>query len=85
MYIEIHTQFIRSRSISTDTIRSWSVGKINHVAIAVPDLEKATSLYRDILGANVSESTVSRREIREGKREREQYFGKEYERRKEAN
>ncbi|XP_003383303.1 PREDICTED: methylmalonyl-CoA epimerase, mitochondrial-like [Amphimedon queenslandica] len=48
---------IRSRSISSDTIRSWSVGKINHVAIAVPDLEKATSLYRDILGANVSKST----------------------------
>ncbi|XP_019858427.1 PREDICTED: methylmalonyl-CoA epimerase, mitochondrial-like [Amphimedon queenslandica] len=49
---------IRSRSISSDTIRSWSVGKINHVAIAVPDLEKATSLYRDILGANVSKSTL---------------------------
>lgn len=31
------------------------IGKLNHVAIAVPDLEAATALYRDTLGANVSE------------------------------
>lgn len=31
------------------------MGKLNHVAIAVPDLDKATALYRDILGATVSE------------------------------
>lgn len=37
----------------------WSIGKINHVAIAVPDLEKATSLYRDVLGAKVSDAHVS--------------------------
>ena len=30
------------------------IGKLNHVAIAVPDLEKATAIYRDVLGANVS-------------------------------
>lgn len=30
------------------------IGKLNHVAIAVPDLEAATALYRDVLGANVS-------------------------------
>ena len=30
------------------------IGKLNHVAIAVPDLAKATSLYRDTLGATVS-------------------------------
>ncbi len=30
------------------------IGKLNHVAIAVPDLEAATATYRDILGANVS-------------------------------
>jgi len=30
------------------------IGKLNHVAIAVPDLEKATAMYRDILGASVS-------------------------------
>jgi len=30
------------------------IGKLNHVAIAVPDLEKAASVYRDVLGAQVS-------------------------------
>ncbi|MCP4328794.1 MAG: methylmalonyl-CoA epimerase [Alphaproteobacteria bacterium] len=31
------------------------IGRLNHVAIAVPDLEAATALYRDALGAAVSE------------------------------
>lgn len=30
------------------------IGKLNHVAIAVPDLEAATRTYRDVLGASVS-------------------------------
>ena len=30
------------------------IGRLNHVAIAVKDLEKSTSLYRDTLGAKVS-------------------------------
>ncbi len=30
------------------------IGKLNHVAIAVPDLEAASNLYRTVLGANVS-------------------------------
>lgn len=30
------------------------IGRLNHVAIAVPDLEGATALYRDTLGAKVS-------------------------------
>ena len=30
------------------------IGKLNHVAIAVPDLEAATATYRDSLGAKVS-------------------------------
>ncbi|ETE72695.1 Methylmalonyl-CoA epimerase, mitochondrial, partial [Ophiophagus hannah] len=33
----------------------WKLGQLNHVAIAVPDLEKATALYRDVLRARVSE------------------------------
>ena len=37
----------------------WSLGKLNHVAIAVPDLPKATALYRDMLGASVSQPQVS--------------------------
>ena len=31
------------------------IGRFNHVAIAVPDLEAAVAKYRDVLGAKVSE------------------------------
>jgi methylmalonyl-CoA/ethylmalonyl-CoA epimerase len=31
------------------------IGRLNHVAIAVPDLEKAAKTYRETLGAKVSE------------------------------
>lgn len=31
------------------------IGRLNHVAIAVPDLAAAAALYRDTLGATVSE------------------------------
>ncbi|KAM8972813.1 methylmalonyl-CoA epimerase, mitochondrial [Pelodytes ibericus] len=34
----------------------WKLGRLNHVAIAVPDLEKARSLYENVLGAKVSET-----------------------------
>lgn len=30
------------------------IGKLNHVAIVVPDLEQAAAVYRDTLGARVS-------------------------------
>jgi methylmalonyl-CoA/ethylmalonyl-CoA epimerase len=30
------------------------IGRLNHVAIVVPDLEKAAAVYRDTLGAKVS-------------------------------
>ena len=30
------------------------ISRLNHVAIAVPDLEKAVAQYRDVLGAKVS-------------------------------
>lgn len=33
----------------------WKLGRLNHIAIAVPDMEKATALYRDVLGAQVSD------------------------------
>jgi methylmalonyl-CoA/ethylmalonyl-CoA epimerase len=32
------------------------IGKLNHVAIAVPDLDAASNKYRDILGAQISEA-----------------------------
>ncbi len=31
------------------------IGKLNHVAIVVPDLEAGAAIYRDTLGARVSE------------------------------
>ena len=31
------------------------IGRLNHVAIAVPDLAAASALYRDTLGASVSD------------------------------
>jgi methylmalonyl-CoA/ethylmalonyl-CoA epimerase len=34
------------------------LGRLNHVAIAVPDLEAATATYRDTLGAKVSQPQV---------------------------
>ncbi|MCP4934536.1 MAG: methylmalonyl-CoA epimerase [bacterium] len=33
------------------------IGKLNHVAIVVPNLEAASALYRDTLGAQVSSPT----------------------------
>ena len=34
------------------------LGRINHIAIAVPDIDRATATYRDILGASVSEKQL---------------------------
>jgi methylmalonyl-CoA/ethylmalonyl-CoA epimerase len=34
------------------------IGRLNHVAIAVPDLSAATARYRDLLGAHVSAPKV---------------------------
>eukprot|EP00003_Mantamonas_plastica_P005608 TRINITY_DN1452_c0_g1_i5.p3 TRINITY_DN1452_c0_g1~~TRINITY_DN1452_c0_g1_i5.p3 ORF type:complete len:190 (+),score=67.99 TRINITY_DN1452_c0_g1_i5:1527-2096(+) len=46
------------RPMSTDVssiVDAVGIGRLNHVAIAVPDLESSMSLYRDVLGAQVSE------------------------------
>lgn len=32
------------------------LGRVNHIAIAVPDLAAATAIYRDTLGARVSQT-----------------------------
>jgi methylmalonyl-CoA/ethylmalonyl-CoA epimerase len=32
------------------------IGRLNHVAIAVPDFEAAAAIYRDMLGAKISEA-----------------------------
>jgi len=36
------------------TVAALKLGRLNHVAIATPNLQEATMMYRDILGANVS-------------------------------
>lgn len=33
----------------------WKLGKLNHIAIATPDLKKSSALFRDVMGAEVSE------------------------------
>ena len=35
------------------------IGRLNHVAIAVPDLKAATEIYRNTLGAKVQEKHVA--------------------------
>lgn len=45
-------RFLSTPSLLPD---KWKLGKINHVAIAVTDLEKSIDMYRNVLGAKVSE------------------------------
>jgi len=48
------TRLLGTRTFSSAPTSVWSLGKLNHVAIAVPDLQAATAMYRDFLGAEVS-------------------------------
>ncbi|XP_018020276.1 methylmalonyl-CoA epimerase, mitochondrial [Hyalella azteca] len=42
-----------ARSLSDSPV--WKLGRLNHIAIAVPDLQAAASFYQDVLGARVSD------------------------------
>uniref|UniRef100_A0A8C4PE87 Methylmalonyl-CoA epimerase, mitochondrial n=1 Tax=Dromaius novaehollandiae TaxID=8790 RepID=A0A8C4PE87_DRONO len=53
------------RTLSTSNYHShsipsslWKLGRLNHIAIAVPDLEKAQAFYKDVLGTRVSEAVA---------------------------
>lgn len=48
--------FLR-RSFTSKTVPEalWKLGRLNHIAIATPDLAKSASLYKNILGADISE------------------------------
>lgn len=45
------------RAFSTKPVPEavWKLGRLNHVAIATPDLAKASALYKNVLGAEISE------------------------------
>nr|KAF6399335.1 methylmalonyl-CoA epimerase [Molossus molossus] len=45
----------------------WTLGRLNHVAVAVPDLEKARAFYRDVLGAQVDNINAAVRDLKEKK------------------
>uniref|UniRef100_F7ABQ8 Methylmalonyl-CoA epimerase, mitochondrial n=1 Tax=Equus caballus TaxID=9796 RepID=F7ABQ8_HORSE len=47
-----------ARTLSSHQVAGpvWNLGRLNHVAIAVPDLEKAKAFYENVLGAQVSEA-----------------------------
>ncbi|XP_031572035.1 uncharacterized protein LOC116306131 [Actinia tenebrosa] len=46
-----------TQRLTTDSSdKLWSLGRLNHVAIAVPDLDKASNLYKNVFGAKVSDS-----------------------------
>jgi methylmalonyl-CoA/ethylmalonyl-CoA epimerase len=47
--------FFSTSTASTAAAPTAQVGRLNHVAIAVPNLEEAAATYRNVLGAHVSE------------------------------
>lgn len=51
-----HAMFLR-RSFTSKTVPEalWKLGRLNHIAIATPDLAKSASFYKNILGADISE------------------------------
>lgn len=56
-FIRLFKRYFRSSAILSkpkDPLDFCGLGKLNHIAIAVPNLKEATSLYRDVLKADVS-------------------------------
>nr|XP_033776000.1 methylmalonyl-CoA epimerase, mitochondrial isoform X2 [Geotrypetes seraphini] len=65
LFKRLHTSVpsVRALSVSQSVMQNvpgflWKLGQLNHVAIAVPDLEKARSFYQDVLGARVSKTVL---------------------------
>jgi catechol-2,3-dioxygenase len=56
--VEVWDAGILTSGTAQAPARLWQLGQLNHVAIAVPDLAKATALYRDVMGAQVSAPQV---------------------------
>ncbi|XP_033616882.1 methylmalonyl-CoA epimerase, mitochondrial [Fukomys damarensis] len=61
LFSRLHTTPSTVRAFSTSPSRHqmagpvWNLGRLNHVAIAVPDLEKAIAFYKNVLGAQVDD------------------------------
>ncbi|XP_014666039.1 PREDICTED: methylmalonyl-CoA epimerase, mitochondrial-like [Priapulus caudatus] len=55
--VKVSGCFTHLRNVSTQNMpkKLWKLGKLNHVAIACPNLEAAMDFYRDVLGATVGE------------------------------
>ena len=56
IFVKPRSIFQLARFATSTNVSSlkWQLGKLNHVAIAVHDLQKSVALYRDVFGAKVS-------------------------------
>ena len=59
IFLQISRKLSAPSQDAHSKVKDWKLGRLNHVAIAVPNLERAMQLYRDVLGADVSDVVVS--------------------------
>lgn len=52
--LRLSRPFASSAANLANTVKGFNVGRLNHVAIVVPDLDASAAMYRDVLGAEVS-------------------------------
>lgn len=50
----IHRPFYNFRLFASAPTNDWTLGKLNHVAVATSDLEQSAKFYEKVLGAKVS-------------------------------
>ncbi|KAM5291668.1 methylmalonyl-CoA epimerase, mitochondrial [Ctenodactylus gundi] len=69
LYSPLQTVRVYSMSQNLHQVSSpvWKLGRLNHVAIAVPDLEKAAAFYKNILGAQVDNIDAAVMDLKEKK------------------
>ncbi|XP_029335769.1 methylmalonyl-CoA epimerase, mitochondrial isoform X2 [Mus caroli] len=73
LFSRVETPVAIGRSFSTPQSQYqasspvWKLGRLNHVAVAVPDLEKASSFYRDVLGAQVDNISAAVMDLKKKK------------------
>lgn len=51
-------RFHSQHTSNSNSTFDFTKGKINHVAVATPDLDQSIDFYRNVLGATVSEKEV---------------------------